>query len=189
MAHTYSTYVYLGLFSVYTLDDLLPSVQMMFPVFVFALMPFCVESPRWLAARGRFDEVAPVLARLEGKGATPTTPSVLAQAKEITEVARYEAEIGSSWKEVTLPKHFHRYRLELADKAQTLSMGELQNFRRLFISGALGVMHQVRPFTFSNDLMCSTGLISLGYWHKRCCLLRSCCVSAGRPCPEACVYT
>jgi hypothetical protein len=93
----------------YTLDDLLPLVQMMFPVFVFVLMPFCVESPRWLAARGRFDEVAVVLARLEGRGATPTTPNLLAQAKEIIDVARYEAAIDSSWKEVTIPKYSHRY--------------------------------------------------------------------------------
>lgn len=73
---------------------------MVFPPFVFLLMPFTVESPRWLAARGRHSEVAAVLARLHGKGVTAETPEIQEQASIIVQTAIHEAEIESSWKEV-----------------------------------------------------------------------------------------
>jgi hypothetical protein len=73
---------------------------MVFPPFVFLMMPFTVESPRWLAAVGRTEEVAEVLARLQGKGATADTPEIREQAAIIIQTAAHEAEVDSSWKEV-----------------------------------------------------------------------------------------
>lgn len=81
-------------------------VQMTFPVFVFFLLPFCPESPRWLASRGAsLKEVASVLALLEGKGATDTSPHILSLANEIILVAQHEAELEASttWRDVSSP--------------------------------------------------------------------------------------
>lgn len=75
-------------------------VQMIFPPLVFLLMPFVVESPRWLAAVGRSDEVAVVLAKLHGKGATPDCAHIQEQAQSIIRTAEHEAEVEASWKEV-----------------------------------------------------------------------------------------
>lgn len=97
---------------------------MMFTVVVFALTPICVESPRWLAIRGRYSQVAEVLARLEGKGTTASSPHIVTQAEEIVTIAMHEAAIEASWKEV-------------------FTMGELQNFRRIFLSFAMGLMQQL----------------------------------------------
>ena len=76
---------------------------MIFPLFVFILLPLCPESPRWLAAKGAsLKEVASVLALLEGKGTTEATPHILSQAKEILQVAEHEAEleVSTTWREV-----------------------------------------------------------------------------------------
>lgn len=81
-------------------------VQMIFPPFVFLFMPFAVESPRWLAAKGRDAEVAVVLARLHGKGVTAETREIQEQASLIIQTAKHEAEVESSWKEVSIyPRH------------------------------------------------------------------------------------
>ncbi|EEU37442.1 uncharacterized protein NECHADRAFT_86278 [Fusarium vanettenii 77-13-4] len=98
-------------------------LQMIFPPFVFLLMPFVVESPRWLAAVGRSDEVADVLAKLRGGGATADSPQIQQQARRIIETAAHEAELESSWKE-------------------SFAGGELQNLRRLILAGSTGFLHQ-----------------------------------------------
>ncbi|CAG9946983.1 unnamed protein product [Clonostachys rosea f. rosea IK726] len=98
-------------------------LQMAFPPFVFLLMPFTVESPRWLAAVGRTEEVAEVLARLQGRGATADTPEIREQAAIIIQTAAHEAEVDSSWKE-------------------SFAGGELQNLRRLILSASTGFFHQ-----------------------------------------------
>ena len=77
---------------------------MIFPLFVFAFLPFCPESPRWLAANGAsLKEVGSVLALLEGKGTTESSPGILNQANEIMQVAQHEAELEASttWREVS----------------------------------------------------------------------------------------
>lgn len=75
---------------------------MIFPPLVFLLIPFTVESPRWLAAVGRTDEVAVVLARLHGNGATPESERIQEQAQSIIQTAAHEIEVEGSWKEVRL---------------------------------------------------------------------------------------
>lgn len=76
---------------------------MIFPVFVFCLLPFCPESPRWLAAKGApVEEVAEILALLEGNNTTSTTPSVASKAREIIAIAQHEAELDVSWREVSI---------------------------------------------------------------------------------------
>lgn len=102
----------------------------MFTILVFALVPFCVESPRWLAVRGRYSEVASVVARLEGRGATESSPHIQSLAEEIVATARHEAAIEASWKEVFV-------------------MGELQNFRRIFLSFTMGLMQQLTGTKFT----------------------------------------
>ena len=64
---------------------------MIFPIFVLALLPFCPESPRYLASKGAsVDTVAKILALLEGKDATPTTSRIVENATEIVDVAEHE---------------------------------------------------------------------------------------------------
>lgn len=43
-----------------------------------------------------------ILARLEGNGATSNTPHIHSQAVEIAAIARHEAEVEVSWKEVSI---------------------------------------------------------------------------------------
>lgn len=117
---------------------------MIFPLFVFILLPFCPESPRWLAARGAsLKEVATVLALLEGKGATDSTPEIHALANEIMQVAEHEAELeaSSTWNDVcTSPVAVQKH----AKSTQTFGGGELQNGRRLLLSGfVVGLLQQV----------------------------------------------
>ena len=74
---------------------------MIFPVFVLGLLPFCPESPRYLASTGAsIETVAEILAMLEGKDATSTAPQIVRNAREIVDVAEHEAELQTSWKEV-----------------------------------------------------------------------------------------
>jgi hypothetical protein len=106
-----------------------------------------VESPRWLASKGRYDEVPLVLARLEVNGATSETPSVKETANNIIRTAKHEAEIESSWKEVSpnghaFPCAFCLDSLKLLQ--QCFQMGDLQNFRRLVICALAGFFQQVR---------------------------------------------
>lgn len=94
-------------------------VQMIFPPLVFLLMPFVVESPRWLAAVGRSDEVADVLAKLRGGGATADSPQIQQQARRIIETAAHEAELESSWKEVSIRWAFQNAKT-LVDSSTTV---------------------------------------------------------------------
>ena len=68
-------------------------------------MPFCVDSPRWLATRGRYDEVAVVLAKLKGGNATSESESIHEEATRIIATAVHEASLDISWREVKTPCH------------------------------------------------------------------------------------
>jgi len=94
-------------------------------VCVIGALPFCVESPRWLASKGRREEVYEVLALLEGRGTTTESEEIRQQGDIILNTAEHERAIEGSW-------------------ISALKSDELQNFRRLILSGAAGVMHQVR---------------------------------------------
>ncbi|KIX94640.1 uncharacterized protein Z520_09686 [Fonsecaea multimorphosa CBS 102226] len=102
------------------------ALQMIFPLFVYVMLPFCPESPRWLAAKGAsVSTVASVLSLLDGKDVPETAPHIVTKAEEIVAVAQHEAELGTSW-------------------AQVFGGGELQNGRRLFLSGfVVGLLQQV----------------------------------------------
>lgn len=74
---------------------------MIFPVFVYVMLPFCPESPRWLAAKGAsVSTVASVLALLDGENVLGTAPHIVTKAKEIVTVAQAEAELDTSWTQV-----------------------------------------------------------------------------------------
>ncbi|KAJ9630344.1 hypothetical protein H2204_008409 [Knufia peltigerae] len=132
-------------------------IQMTFPVFVFFLLPFCPESPRWLASRGAsLKEVASVLALLEGKGATDTSPHILSLANEIILVAQHEAELEASttWRDVSSPvaamkpagldPTFQANIIDPFANMITFGGGELQNGRRLLLSGfVVGLLQQI----------------------------------------------
>jgi hypothetical protein len=76
------------------------AVQLIFPVVVMAAIPWCVESPRWLASKGRNDQVYEVLARLRGNGVTATSEEILQAGGIIISTAEHEAAVESSWKAV-----------------------------------------------------------------------------------------
>ncbi|KAJ9610189.1 hypothetical protein H2200_004966 [Cladophialophora chaetospira] len=101
------------------------ALQMVFPLFVYILLPFCPESPRWLAAKGAsVARVASVLALLDGKDVSETAPHIVSKAEEIVSIAQHEAELDTSWR-------------------QAFGGGELQNGRRLFLGGfVVGLLQQ-----------------------------------------------
>ncbi|KAJ6087520.1 hypothetical protein N7467_006434 [Penicillium canescens] len=67
------------------------ALQLIFPVVVMAAIPWCVESPRWLASKGRNDQVYEVLARLRGNGVTATSEEILQAGEIIISTAEHEA--------------------------------------------------------------------------------------------------
>lgn len=118
---------------------------MIFPPFVFIMIPFIPESPRWLASVGRTEEVADVLALLHGNGATRNTPEIQEQASLINKTAAHEAQIDSSWKEVgprTPPIIYICLTLLLIRVMKIFAGGELQNLRRLILAATTGFLHQ-----------------------------------------------
>ena len=62
---------------------------------LFAGMFFLPKSPRWLAAKDRWEEAIKVLANLHGKGDV-NHPKVLAEYQEIEEALRFEREEAKS---------------------------------------------------------------------------------------------
>ena len=107
------------------------ALQAVFPLVTFAILPFIPESPRWLASKGRNDEVRVVVARLEGKGYRAESDVVIAHSRLIIEAAQHEAEIEASW-------------LDL------FRNGELKNLRRML----LGAIPQfIQQFTGINAVV------------------------------------
>ncbi|KAF2021196.1 sugar transporter STL1 [Aaosphaeria arxii CBS 175.79] len=90
------------------------ALQAVFPLVTFAILPFIPESPRWLASKGRNDEVREIVARLEGKGYTAESDVVISHSRLIIEAAQHEAEIEASWMDL-------------------FRNGELQNLRRMLL--------------------------------------------------------
>lgn len=99
------------------------ALQVIFPILTFILLPFIPESPRWLASKGRENEVHEVLARLEGNGTTVGSDVIVTKAKIIIDTARHEAEVEDSW-------------LDL------FRNGELQNLRRMILGAVPQFLQQ-----------------------------------------------
>ncbi|KAL5610760.1 hypothetical protein FOBRF1_006877 [Fusarium oxysporum] len=105
--------------------------QVIFPIMAFFILPFIPESPRWLASKGRYEEVRQVIAHLEGKDVDVTNDVVVGKANIIIESARHEAELETSWTDL-------------------FRNGELQNFRRMI----LGAVPQfIQQFTGINAVV------------------------------------
>lgn len=103
-------------------------MQAVFPLATFIILPFIAESPRWLASRGRYDEVYDVVSRLEGRA---RDLDIDRKANEIIDAAKREAELEVSW-------------LDL------FRNGELQNLRRMI----LGVVPQfIQQFSGINAVV------------------------------------
>ena len=66
------------------------ALQIIPALFLFAFLFIMPESPRWLARKGRWDEVSAVLTLVHGKG-DPNSPLVTRELAEIREITELEA--------------------------------------------------------------------------------------------------
>jgi len=71
--------------------------QIFFTLCIYALCPFLPDSPRLLIRKGKYEEAREVIAALEGKGATPESPSVQAQFDIIKDILDREHVNSYSW--------------------------------------------------------------------------------------------
>ncbi|CAO1631767.1 unnamed protein product [Parajaminaea phylloscopi] len=72
---------------------------------------FCPESPRWLAAHGRYEEAYRSLARVRGVSADEGNPYVEQEYADILAAIEHDKQLGaSSWAECFYPRHRTLYR-------------------------------------------------------------------------------
>ncbi|EAW24588.1 sugar porter family MFS transporter [Aspergillus fischeri NRRL 181] len=96
--------------------------QSVLSVLTLAIVPFMVESPRWLCLRGRDDEARDVLARLAVK---PSMDDVLQELRTIQEIISHENESQiSGWRHI-------------------FTNAPQQNFRRIALGAGANFMQQL----------------------------------------------
>jgi hypothetical protein len=83
-------------------------VQMTPAILLFFGLMFLPESPRWLAKRGRWDEVIAVLTLVHGYG-NENSPLVSHEMKEIRDEVEFDRESADvTWKELFKPTMLNR---------------------------------------------------------------------------------
>lgn len=100
------------------------ALQLIFPIVVISLLPLAVESPRWLILRGRFEEAALSLARLQGMEHNMADKNLNDDLRSIQKSLQLERDA----------------RVPMADVF--LFRDSAQNFRRLVLRQALPIKHQ-----------------------------------------------
>lgn len=80
--------------------------QIVFAIYMMAVIPFLPESPRWLVKRKRRDEATMVFAVLEDL--EPSDPAITGKIREIEELALVEDQGSQSIFSFGPNKHFHR---------------------------------------------------------------------------------
>jgi len=93
--------------------------QLIFEVAILVAMFFLPESPRWLAVHGKKESSLSVLARLRGKGTTPTDHIINAQYDAIMVTAELEGALDSN------------------NFAALFTMGKTKNFKRLVLGAGV----------------------------------------------------
>jgi hypothetical protein len=149
------------------------------------LIGFVPESPRWLATKGREDELRKTLARLAGNGATVDSEEVVEQANTLLHVAKHEAELEaeSTWKEMfqngelgTFRRLFVSHQLPLARETSFLTL----LFRQM--AGSVGLIQQCTgvnvivyysPVIFENSIGLSSRLSCTSFVYQQACRLLS----------------
>ncbi|KAJ5618227.1 hypothetical protein N7528_006870 [Penicillium herquei] len=73
------------------------ALQLVFGIIILSTAPWLPEPPRWLISHDRISEADFVIAHIQGKDATPSSPTVIAERNEILHTYRAERENNLSW--------------------------------------------------------------------------------------------
>jgi hypothetical protein len=118
------------------------------------MCPFLPDSPRLLIRKGKHEEALEVLAALEGHGATPDSPVVIAQYNIIKDILDREHMNTYPWWQLLSGK------------------GPSGVLRRMILGAWMQVMNQVGKFEANREAFATSRLTSTpDIWHQRNLLL------------------